>query len=156
MFQRINTEKDIWRWRWPWIVIVVLAILFGIRVLQINKREPIPSQTPAYTAKGRLIWGDVTVPAGNHYSMRIELNRRARVSGVFRTAEVKKRVSVLLVKESDFESWKLDMNYNFVSRTGYVPWGKINPVLEAGTYFLIIDNRRNNYPQSVQAEFVLE
>ncbi len=156
MFQRINTEKDIWRWRWPSIVIVVLAILFGIRVLQINKREPIAPQTPAYTTTGPLMWGDVTVPAGDHYSIRLELNRRAKVSGMFRTAEVKKRVSVLVVKESEFDSWKLDLNYDFVSRTGYVPGGKINPVLEAGTYLLIIDNRRNNYHQSVRAEFVLE
>ncbi|MEP7147315.1 MAG: hypothetical protein ABI857_00335 [Acidobacteriota bacterium] len=156
MFQRINTEKDIWRWRWPLIVIVVLAILFGIRVLQINKREPISHQAPAYTTTGRLMWGDVTVPAGDHFSMWLELNRRAKVSGAFRTSEVKRRVSVLVIKDSEFDSWKLDLNYDFVSRTGYVPGGKINPVLEAGTYFLIIDNRRNNYDQLVRAEFSLE
>ncbi len=156
MFQRINTEKDIWRLRWPLIVIVVLAALFGIRVLQINKIEPISPQTSAYTNAGRLMWGDVTVPAGDHHSIRLELNRRAKISGIFRTAKVKNRVSVLVLKESEFDSWKLDLNYDFVSRTGYVPGGKINPVLEPGIYFLIIDNRRNNSDQSVRAEFILE
>jgi len=42
------------------------------------------------------------------------------------------------------------------ARTGYVPGGRVSPVLEPGNYFLIIDNRANPKPQAVQADFVLE
>jgi hypothetical protein len=69
---------------------------------------------------------------------------------------VKSKVAIVVVEEANFEKWKLQTDFKPRVGTGYVPGGKINPVLEPGTYFLIIDNRSNPNPQSVQTNFVLE
>lgn len=159
MLQKYRTEETIWRWRWPIIVIAVLGVLLGIQILRVNKRPPTPTSAPetrAYTTRGPLVSGEVVIPAADHYASRIDLNRRAKVSGEFRTGNVKSRVSVLVIRESDFDGWRLDSDYHALTQTGYVPVGKISSVLEPGTYFLIIDNRRNNEARSVRADFVLE
>jgi hypothetical protein len=160
MFERNNAEESIWRWRWPIIAIAVVAFLVGIQFVRVNKPTTSPisgSETRLYTKDGLLVSGQLFIPAADHYSSRIDLNRRARISGEFNTADLKSRVSVLVIKEADFESWKSGLQFNnSIVETGYVPGGKISPVLEPGTYFLIIDNRRNNTPQSVRADFALE
>ncbi len=155
MFQT-KTEEKIWQWRWPIIAVSVLAVLLALQMLRVNKRpEPSLHEIRTYTSLGPLISGDVVIPAAEYNSTRIDLNRRAKISGEFRTSNIKSRVSVLVIKESDFMSWKVDLKYYPIAQTGYVPGGKISPVLEPGTYFLILDNRRNDSSQSVHAEFVL-
>lgn len=156
MLEKIANGKVIWDWRWPLIVIAVLALIVGIQMLRVNKPEPVAPETSAYTARGFLTSGDVLIPAAGYHSIRIDLNRRARVSGVFRTPDVKSRVSVLVLSEANFDNWKLGEDFVPITQTGYVPGGKISPVLEAGSYFLVIDNRRNDTAQKVRAEFELE
>lgn len=159
MLEKYKTEESIWRWRWPIIGIAVIAVLLGIQILRVNKRPAAPTSAPEtrmYTRSGPLVSGEVVVPPADFYSSRIDINRRAKVSGEFRTADLKSRVSVLVIREDDFENWKLDSVYGSLTQTGYVPGGKIHSVLEPGTYFLIIDNRRNNDNRSVRADFFLE
>jgi hypothetical protein len=159
MLEKYKTEESIWRWRWPIIGIAVIAVLLGIQILRVNKRPVAPASTPEtrmYTKSGPLVSGEVVVPPADFYLSRIDINRRAKVSGEFRTADLKSRVSVLVIREDDFENWKLDSVYGSLTQTGYVPGGKIHSVLEPGTYFLIIDNRRNNDNRSVRADFFLE
>ena len=69
---------------------------------------------------------------------------------------MKARVAVLVVDETDFEKWKQQSEFKGRVSTGYVPGGKINPVLEPGSYYLIIDNRANETPLSVQTNFTLQ
>lgn len=159
MLQEYKTEERIWRWRWPIIVTTVLAVLLGIQIWRVNNRPALSVSEPEtrnYTRLGRLVSGEVFVPPADFYSSRIDLNRRAKVSGEFRTGDLKSRVSVLVIREDQFERWKLDSNHGAIAQTGYVPGGKVRSVLEPGTYFLIIDNRRNNDGRQVQADFVLE
>jgi hypothetical protein len=160
MLEKNKPEESIWRWRWPIIAIAVLMVLFGIQILRVNKPASVPnsaSEVRTYTKAGPLVSGQLVIPAADHYSSRIDLNRRAKISGEFKTADLRSRVSVLVMKEADFDNWKTDLEYkNSIVETGYVPGGKISPVLEPGTYFLVIDNRRNNSPQSVRADFALE
>jgi hypothetical protein len=159
MLERYKTEESIWRWRWPIIGIAVVAVLLGIQMLRVNKRPAAPTSAPEthmYTRSGPLVSGEIVVPPADYYSSRIDLNRRAKVSGEFRTADLKSRVSVLVIREDDFENWKLDSGYGALAQTGYVPGGKINSVLEPGTYLLIIDNRRNDDNRFVRTDFILE
>jgi hypothetical protein len=159
MLERYRTEESIWHWRWPIIVVAVLLILFGIQVLRVNVRPTVPNsevETRTYSTSGPLVSGEILIQAADYYSKRIDLNRRAKISGEFRTGDIKSRVSVLVIGESDFEKWKLGSDYEAVAQTGYVPGGKIIHVLDAGAYFLIIDNRRNDTGRSVWADFVLE
>jgi hypothetical protein len=144
---------------WPIIAITVVAALIVIQALKVNKSEETPVAAPvpvAYSTPGPLLSGNITIGGGEFSSNRISLNRRAKLSGEFQTGSVKSKVAVVVVDEQNFEKWKLQADFKSRVGTGYVPGGKINPVLEPGTYFLIIDNRTNPNPQSVQVDFVLE
>jgi hypothetical protein len=159
MLEKYRTEESIWHWRWPIIVGVVLLVLFGIQMLRVNKRPTVPISAPetrTYTSSGQLVSGEVVVPAADYYAKRIDLNRRAKISGEFRTGDIKSQVSVLVIRESDLDNWRRDLNYNPIAQTGYVPGGKIIHVLEAGAYFLILDNRRNDTSRSIRTDFNLE
>ena len=144
---------------WPVIVITVVAILIGIQALRVNNPgdTPVTETAPVvYSTPGPLLSGNVSIAGGEFLSNRITLNRRAKVSGEFQTGSVKSKVAVVVLDEGEFEKWKLQTDFKARARTGYVPGGKVSPVLEPGTYFLIIDNRANPNPQAVQADFVLE
>lgn len=156
MLHKIESEKTIWRWRWPIVAIAVLVGLLSVQMLRVNKPSPIEREIRIYSAPGSLIAGDLIIPAVEYHSTRIDLNRRAKVAGVFRTKDHKSRVSVLVLREVEFANWKDGLEYQTITETGYVPAGKISPVLDVGIYFLIIDNRLSDKPQKVRADFVLE
>ena len=144
---------------WPIIAITVVAILIIIQALRVNKVDetPVTATAPkSYSTPGPVVSGNVTIGGGEFLSNEITLNRRAKLSGEFQTGSVKSKVAIVVVEEANFEKWKLQTDFKPRVGTGYVPGGKINPVLEPGTYFLIIDNRPNPNPQSVQTNFVLE
>jgi hypothetical protein len=144
---------------WPIVAITVVAILIVIQALRVNTREEVPvTSTPptTYSMRGALLSGTITIAGGDFVSTRINLNRRAKVSGEFQTGSMKSKVAVFVIDEADFEGWKLQTDFRARVRTGYIPGGKISPVLEPGIYFLIIDNRANPNPQSVQTNFVLD
>jgi len=103
-----------------------------------------------------LVSGNLVIPAGDFYSTKINLNRRARLSGTFRTSSLKSVVSVLVLDQDNYDKWKMSSPHDAVTETGFVPGGKLSPVLEAGTYFLIIDNRASGESRSLSADFRLE
>ena len=157
MFQKLGTERTIWIWRWPLIAVAVLAGLTVIQLIRVNnKPPPAPTVTRSYTSSGQLLSGDIQVAAGDYHATRIDLNRRAKISGTFRTSDLKSRIAVLVIKESELDAWKGNSKFEQQTRTGYVPGGKISPMLEPGTYLLIFDNRENETPRTINADITLE
>ncbi|PYS98149.1 MAG: hypothetical protein DMF63_17170 [Acidobacteria bacterium] len=145
--------------RWPIIGFVVVAVLLGLKMILVNKSGEVPVVAPApvaYSKPGPIVSGNVTIGAGEFLSKQIILNRRAKLSGEFQTGSVKSKIAVVVIDEADFENWKQQTEFKARVGTGYVPGGKISPMLEPGNYFLIIDNRANESSQSVEANFVLE
>ena len=100
--------------------------------------------------------GYLNVGASEFISKKITLNRRAKLSGSFRTSQMRATVEVLVVKEEEFEKLNTGLDPASLAKTNYVPGGKINVVLDPGTYFLIIDNRKNDQPRSVFTDINLE
>ena len=158
MLQKLETERHLWSWRWPIIVTVVLILLFAVQMLRINRPRPVTTAVIAvtYSTPGILVSGDISIPAHDFYAKQIDLNRRTVLFGSFMTPNIKSRVSVIVLDGPNFEKWKLSSYYDPVTETGYVPGGKVTPVLEPETYFVVIDNRSNESPQSVRVEFRLE
>jgi hypothetical protein len=151
--------KTLYNLRWPLIAVTVVAALILIQLMRVNTPEKIPVESApalAYSKPGPLLSGNYTVGAGEFLSNQINLNRRAKLSGEFQTGSMKSKVAIVVVDEANFEKWKLQNDFKARVGTGYVPGGKINPVLEPGTYFLIIDNRINPDPRSVHVDFNLE
>jgi hypothetical protein len=157
MFQDANSEKSSWNGIWPVAVGAVAIALLAIQIFRVNQQTPSAPERRIYTTAGPLITGPVVIRANDFYSSRIDLNRRTKLSGSFETGSVRSRISVLVLNESNFDSWNAaQSNYRALRETGYVPAGKISLVLEPGVYFLIIDNRESGDARSVSADFVLE
>jgi hypothetical protein len=159
MDEQTKSEKSSFNWLWPAIISVVVVALLAIQIIRVNTsgETPVATTKPIkYSTPGPVISGNIKIGAGEFLSNQINLNRRAKLSGEFDTGSVKSKVSVLVVDEANFEKWKLQTDFKSQAVTGYVPVGRISPVLEPGTYFLILDNRANADPRSVEANFVLE
>ena len=158
MFQKIETEKYLLRWRWPIAIVTVLLLLIAIQVMRVNRpRLSVSDVTPVtYATPGFPVSDDLVIPARDFFARQIDLNRRMTLFGSFQTGSIKTRVSVLVVDEANFEKWKNNAAYAALVETGYVPGGKVTPVLQPGRYFIVIDNRSNESSQPLRAEFKLE
>jgi len=159
MFEHADNEKRSWNRIWPGVVVAVAITLFAIQIFRVNQPTPsAPEPEPrVYTTAGPLVSGQLVIPANDFYSNRIDLNRRTKLSGSFRTGSTRALVSVLVVNESNFDLWNAGQsNYRALTKTGYVPAGRISLVLEPGIYFFIIDNRESADPRSVTVDFLLE
>ena len=160
MLQEKEFEKAIWRSRWPIIVAVVAMALIVVQIIRVNRpREESGEEIVSpikYTSRGPLLNGNVSVAANGFHSTRIELNRRAKLAGSFRTPNIRLRVSVLVMDETTFENWKSDQTYKAIVETGNVPVGKINAAIDPGVYYLVINNRRSDTEQSVYTDFSID
>lgn len=153
-----ETKSGSYFQKWPIVVIVIFLLLLAVQMLRVN-RPKTPTKTEStvtYTQPGPLIVGDITIPAGSFHSRKVDLNRRARLVGTFQTGSVQRRVSVLVLREREFELWNSNSVFTPVSETGYVPGGKVSPMLEPGGYYVVIDNRFNGEDMSVNVSFNVE
>ena len=159
MDEETPSARRSFNWQWPAIILVVVAILAGLQILRVNRRDEIqaPANAPiTYSTPGPVLSGDLKIAGGDFLANRITLSRRAKLSGEFQTGKVKNRVAIVVVDEENFEKWRQQTDFTSRAKTGYVPGGKISPTLEPGTYFLVIDNRENADTRSVRADFVLD
>jgi hypothetical protein len=157
MFENLRIEKNLWGWRWPLIAVVALLALLGIQIIRVNQpRTAANVEKIEYSSPGPLVPGEVVVPAESYYANRINLNRRGKIYGSFRTGNVHRRIDVLVLDDANFEKWKVGSEFIGVIQTGYVPGGKISPVVGPGIYYLVFDGRRNPAPQTVQSDIALE
>lgn len=141
---------------WPIIIVVVLFAMLGLQMLRVN---PPPANTEPqrlYTQPGSLVAGNVEIAGKEFYSNRIDINRRMKLSGTYKTANLRSRVSIVVLKEDQFEAWKNGTSFQAVSQTGLVPGGRVHVVIEPGVYYLLVDNRSSDNAQSVFLDFALE
>jgi hypothetical protein len=154
-----DERTDMERKQFWYLAVLALGVLLFVALIQVtrvNKPRPEPQTKEAYTSRGPLIQDDLKIAANDFHATRINLNRRGKITGKFRTESVKLPVTVLVINEENFNKWKVGENYGAVIQTGSVPGGQIAPVLEPGVYFLVIDNRNGDKTRSVWAEFSLE
>lgn len=159
MFSEKKFEERIWKGRWPVIAIAVVALLAATQILRVNRPvEQVEKEVPAikYTDNGTLLTGSLWLDPNTFHSIRIDLNRKAKIAGKFNTPSSKQRVSVLVLDEPNFETWKAQGDFRPVVTTGAVPNGRISPVIGPGTFFLVIDNRANDKRQAVETNFTLD
>ena len=157
MFENLRLEKNLWGWRWPLTFVVALFVLLVLQVIRVNDpRRPSHIERIEYSSPGPLVSKSIVVPAESYYPIRINLNRRAKIYGTFRTGDLKSSVDVVVLDDANFEKWKIGSEYRSIIQTGYVPGGRIAPVVEPGTYHLVIDNRRSTLPQALDSDFALE
>ena len=159
MFSEEKVGERIWRGRWPVIALVVVMVLAAIQVIRVNRTEEKAEEevlTVKYTDAGPLLTGNLKIPSNAFHAVRIDLNRKAKLAGTFNTPSSKQVVSVLVLDEANFESWKAEGEYRAIVSTRAVPVGRISPVIGPGTFFLVIDNRASEKNQSLETNFSLD
>lgn len=157
MFEQTNEEKRSPLWKWPAVLAVIVIAIAGVQLFRVNKPpEPEPEAVPVYTPAGTIVKGGLVIAPRDFYSARIDLNRRSKLLGEFRTPKSDIRLNVFVLSESEFENWRSGKEFNYVTRTGNVPAGRINLALEPGVFFLVMDNRENDSERRLDVDFSLE
>src|SRR5688500_11729665 len=106
-------------WYWPALLVALVALLALIQMTRVNEPSPRRQVAETYTAKGALVHDDIKIPAKDFYSTRVNLNRRGKIVGNFKTESVKSKVSVLVMDENNFDKWKLELDHAAVIQTGH-------------------------------------
>lgn len=131
---------------WLKIGAAVVFLLVIANAVRIN-REELPVVTgpdvrvDRFTEKGDIVRGLIEVPAGDFLSYRFELPHRFTLKGRFQRIRRKDRITFHVLAEENFHLWKEGREFKFATSTGKVPAGEITRVLEAGTYYIVFDNR---------------
>ena len=142
---------------WPWIFAAVLLALAAIQVVRVNAPKPAEDQTEAFHAtEGSVLDGNYIVPAGDLLAVRMDLNHRVKLTGRFRTPARRYLIETLVMDAANFERWKAGAGFERLSQTGAVPGGKISLVMEAGTYYLVLNNRGGSGDTPVEAHFSVD
>lgn len=145
-------------WGWPAIIgvaVIAIAILQAVRVNR-PRESILRDETRLYSQKGPVLAGTISIPPGEFYQTRINLNRRAKLVGEFQTPGIRDRVAAAVINEADIELWKAGADVKALAKVGYVPGGKISVALEPGVFLLVMDNRDGESLRVVRVDFRLE
>ena len=134
----------------------VIAVLFVLNVYRVNR----PAKTTAARSKfvpqyteGPIANERAGIEPGAYLSFRVNFNHRSTVVGSFRVVRSEPRIAFLILDEANFQKWNSNQEFVSAVSTGKVPAGQVTRVLEAGVYFLILDNRSSDKPAIVDFEF---
>ncbi len=143
---------------WLKVVVVVAIALIVINAFRVKPppEKVANSDPPVENTKGVLVDGPVAIEPDGFVSHRMSFPYRSTVKGMFRVRERGPRVTAMILDEENLNKWRQGSEYAAATSTGRVPAGRISRVLEAGTYFLVFDNRDGNKPLVVDASFTVE
>jgi len=143
---------------WLKIVIVVAGAMIVINAFRVNPPEE-KMNRPAPVVedkKGPLVQEPVTVAANSFEAFRMSFPYSSALKGSFRVLEEGNLVLVLVLDEANYTKYRAGGKFTSLVSTGRNPSGKIDRKLEAGTYFLVFNNRGGAEPQIVDANFAVE
>jgi hypothetical protein len=130
---------------WFTAVFCVFAALFVFNIFRVNRP---PTQTNETTrsfvqehSEGQIALERSIVEGGDFLPFRVNFNYRSSIKGTFRVAGSEPRILFLILDDKNFESWRTGGEFTTFVSTGKVPSGTVSRVLEAGTYFIVFDNR---------------
>ena len=134
---------------WLTAVFCAIAILFVINVFRVNRPHRFSSAaapTPFVEEhfEGTIANERSVIEPGETLPFRVHFNYRSRIMGNFRVVGKEPRIPFLIVDEKNYEGWSGGREFVSAVSTGKVPSGTISRTLDAGTYFLIFDNRASD------------
>lgn len=143
---------------WLKIVVVVAIALIVINAFRVNPPDAIARRQTPFVAdtKGPIVQEPITVEVDDNNAYRMSFPYASTLKGSFRVREKGNRVLVLVLDEENRNKYLKGDEYSTLVSTGRNPSGKISRKLDAGTYFLVFDNRGGTAPQIVDAGFVVE
>lgn len=147
-------NKVLLHYRWPVIIAVVLTALAVFQLVRVNApQQEQPVAESFHVTEGSVMDGNYTVSANNFLAVQMDFNHRVKLTGWFRTPSLKMLLACVVLDAENFERWKRGFEYKRLAETNVIPGGKINLVIDPGTYYLVLDNRRSAKDQPVEAHF---
>lgn len=145
---------------WLSAALCAIAVLFVVNLVRVN-RQPQQNQPSANTFveqhfEGRIANERSVIEPGETLPFRVHFNYRSTIKGTFRAANNEQRVLFVILDEKNYELWSRGGEYKTAVSTGKVPAANVSRVLEAGTYFLIFDNRASETRAVVEIDLRAE
>ena len=129
---------------WLTAAFVLIAILFVVNLVRVNRRPVQMGDVKPFVEEhfeGSIANERSGIEPGETLPYRVHFNYRSTIKGNFRVVGGEPRVLLLILDESNYEAWARNGEFKSAVSTGKVPAGNVSRVLDAGTYFLIFDNR---------------
>lgn len=145
---------------WLTAAFVLVAILFVVNLVRVNRQPPrkVSNNQPFVEQhfEGTIANERSVVDAGETLPFRVHFNYRSTIKGNFRVVGGEPRVLFLLLDEKNYNAWAQNAEFAPAVSTGTVPAANVSRVLEAGTYFLIFDNRKSDKRAAVDIDLRAE
>jgi len=143
---------------WIKIALVVAIAMIVINAIRVNPPEEKANRTAPVVedTKGPIVQEPFTVEADGIAPYRMSFPYSSTLKGTFRARDKGNRILVMLLDEANRNKYLEGSEYTTLISTGRNPHGKIDRKLDAGTYYLIFDNRGGAKPQIVDANFSVE
>ena len=143
---------------WLKIIAAVAVILVIASFFAVNREVPRPVDLPTVEySSGEVAVGDFAIPEDGELSFRILLNRRSLLKGDFASVGKRKLIECLVLDAENYQARKSGGEWNALTRTGYVPGGRLNRELSPGEYRVVIDAKDDDKdPVAVRLDLVLE
>jgi hypothetical protein len=142
---------------WLKIIAAVAVIVVIASFFMVNREVPRPVDLPAVEySSGEVAVGEFEIPEDGELSFRILLNRRSLLKGDFASVGKLKRIECLVLDVENYQARKSGGEWKALSRTGYVPGGRLNRELSPGEYRVVVDAQDGEGPVAVRLDLVLE
>ncbi len=144
--------------RWVAIIVAVIAIFIIANAYRVNRTTPKPAATvaPKYTY-GTVVDEKLIVEKGGYRHFRFDLNRRTKLAGRYITERRASNVGLLILDDDNFKKFVAGEEFKIEVRTGNIPGGQVDRMMEPGTYYLVFDNRHEpEFDRVVEASFAVD
>ena len=129
---------------WVTMVFCALSVLFVLNLIRVNAPERnVAKATPFVPphTEGKIASELARIDAGSFLPYRANFNHRVTVKGQFSVDRDGPWITMLILDEKNYQQWQNGVDFTTLVSTGKVPFGKVNRVLEPGTYYFVFDNR---------------
>ncbi len=140
------------------IIVVVIAILVIGNAYRVNRpvQKPMAPPAPKYTY-GTVVDEQFVVEKGSHRRFRFDLNRSTKLIGKYITAKRASNVGLLVLDEENYKKFEAREEFKPTVRTGNIPGGQVDRMMEPGTYYLVFDNTHEpEFDRVVEASFAVD
>ena len=129
---------------WVTMVFCALSVLFVLNLIRVNIPDRNSSKATPFVqphTEGKIASELARIDAGSFLPYRANFNHRVTVKGQFSVDRAGPWITMLILDEKNYQQWQNGVDFATLVSTGKVPFGKVNRVLEAGTYYFVFDNR---------------
>lgn len=126
------------------MIFATVLILISVGFYKANRPTEVIELPHYYTEHGPFINENVSLDPAKYRAFKLDLNRTGRLQGAFLVPDRETNIGCFVFTEENYEKWKNgDISAETIIFTGYVWAGSVDRKLDAGVYYIVLDNREN-------------